>query len=209
MPNKILLQNVPRELGKLTPEQLAKEREARACREEIFRRICDEAEATGSTFGEAASRLGVPARVIQYFQTDYENARVKESLASRRLRAVWDFLKPAVSAIVLLVATAIISSDYQYPHYELAWLALVVILVAWRKRLGSFAMRLAEVMKSDWRAAVAFSAALLILGLGALAVPLFRYEVKTSTPGLVVRLDRLTGKVEWCTYPRGCSEWVH
>ena len=142
---------MPREIGKLTPEQLAKEREARAAREEIFRRICVEVEATGSTFEQAASQLGAPHHVIRYFQADYENARVKESLASRRLRAAWDFLKPAVSVVVLLVATDIISSDYSgSPERELAWLALVVILVAWRKRLGSFAMRFADIMKSDW-----------------------------------------------------------
>ena len=198
---------MPREIGKLTPEQLAKEREARAAREEIFRRICVEVEATGSTFEQAASQLGAPHHVIRYFQADYENARVKESLASRRLRAAWDFLKPAVSVVVLLVATDIISSDYpRSPERELAWLALVVILVAWRKRLSSFTMRFVDIMKSDWRAAVAFSAALLILGSGALAVLLFRYEVKTtSTAGVVVRTDRLTGKVEWCILNRGCS----
>ena len=201
---------MPREIGKLTPEQLAKEREARAAREEIFRRICVEVEATGSTFEQAASQLGAPHHVIRYFQADYENARVKESLASRRLRAVWDFLKPAVSVVVLLVATDIISSDYSgSPERELAWLALVVILVAWRKRLGSFAMRFADIMKNDWRAAVAFSAALLILGSGTLAVLLFRYEVKTtSTAGVVVRTDRLTGKVEWCMPNRGCRDWM-
>src|SRR3989304_6511522 len=76
---------MPRESGNLPPEQLAKEREARAAREEIFRRICVEVEATGSTFEQAASQLGAPHHVIRYFQADYENARVKESLASRRL----------------------------------------------------------------------------------------------------------------------------
>src|SRR3989338_5272552 len=56
-------------------------------------------------------------------------------------------------------------------------------------------MRFADIMKNDWRAAVAFSAALLILGSGTFAVLLFRYEVKTtSTAGVVVRTDRLTGK---------------
>lgn len=154
---------MPREIGKLTGEQLAVEREARAAREEIFRRICDAAEATGSTFEQAASRLGAPHHVVQYFQADYENTHA-----------------------------ARLDDKSDNP-------------ISRRQRLSSFAIRFMEIVTSHWRAVLAFGALLVILGFGVLLVSLFRYEVKTtSSPGVVVRLDRLTGKMEWCAPYRGC-----
>ena len=56
---------------RFTAAELAKERQARADREELFRRICDEAEASSCTFEQAASRLGIPPRVVLYFQTEH------------------------------------------------------------------------------------------------------------------------------------------
>ena len=57
-------------LGKLSAEEPSKEREARAARERLFSRICAEAEATLTTFEQAAHRLGVSRAVQEYFQSE-------------------------------------------------------------------------------------------------------------------------------------------
>ncbi|MBI4487623.1 MAG: hypothetical protein HY694_00935 [Deltaproteobacteria bacterium] len=160
---------MPREIGKLTPEQLAKEREARAAREEIFRRICVEVEATGSTFEQAACQLGVPPPILEYFQTDRE-----------KVKAAWTK-----------------SLDPKLKDH-----------VPWRERLSSFGSRFIQSVKSHWTTVMAFAAVLVMLGFGTLLASLFRYEIRTTEHvGIVIRLDRFTGKVEWCRPIRGCSSY--
>lgn len=48
---------------------------------------------------------------------------------------------------------------------------------------------------------------LAVVGLLVSLAIFFRYDIQ-ATGSFVVRLDRLTGKVEWCLPNRQCSEYI-
>jgi hypothetical protein len=161
------LDSVPREIGKLTTEQLAKWRNARAAREELFRRISDEAQSTASTFEQTASRLGTPHRVVEYFQAERDLA----------IKTLSD--GPESNAT---------SQRENFARRFTSWVL-------------SF-------LRTNQRAVLPCLVLLTILGFGALQVIFFRFDVKTTTSLVVVRMDRLTGEIEWCYPRRGCSSTI-
>lgn len=59
-------------VGKLTPEQAAAEASARAARQEIYRRLANEAAKTGETIEGVAERLRVPVGLIAKLRADQE-----------------------------------------------------------------------------------------------------------------------------------------
>lgn len=118
-------------------------------------------------------------------------------------RGIIVFLKAAWTSAALLICLSLTTTNQD--DNILRWIILLTIPVAWKAELWSASKLLASFVRGHWLAIKRFGAVALVTALGLLALSFFRYEVMvTSGSAIVVRLDRLTGRIDWCVPRKGC-----